>query len=92
MFGFDCSNSLLDYDMFGSPEDSSWFMWKIYLFTLAKRTLAARSLQNPTHVRTAFVAGRAVRLATDSKTATVNGSSIRPCFFALRAGSHLPVG
>ncbi len=76
MFGIDSSNSLPDYAMFGHLEDGSWFTWKIYQFTLAKHTLAARSLQNPTHVYTAFVAVRAVRLATDSKTAPVNGSSI----------------
>ncbi len=34
--------------------------------------------------RTVFVAGRAVRLATDSKTANANGSSIRPWFSAQR--------
>ncbi len=53
-------------------------MWKMHQFTPAKHTLAARSLQKPC-TRTAFVAGRAVRLTMDLKMAPVNGSSIRPC-------------
>ncbi len=38
------------YAMFGRVEDSGWFMWRLHQFTLAKHTLAARSLQNPTHI------------------------------------------
>ncbi len=87
MFGIDSSNSLPDYAMFGRLEDGSWFTRKMHQFTLAKHTLAARK----PYTRTAFVAVRAVRLATDSKTAPVNGSLIRPCFSAQRVASHLPV-
>ncbi len=36
--------------MFGRLEDGSWFTWKMHQYTLAKHTLAAQSLQNPTHV------------------------------------------
>ncbi len=50
MFGIDSSNSLPDHAMFGRLEDGSRFMWKMHQYTLAKHTLAARSLQNPTHV------------------------------------------
>ncbi len=61
-------------------------MWKMHQFTLAKHT------PPKPYTRTAFVAGRAVRLATDLKTAPVNGYSIRPCFSAQRAASNPPVG
>ncbi len=50
MFGTDSSNSLQDRAMFGRLEDGSWFMWKMHQYTLAKHSLAARSLPNPTHV------------------------------------------
>ncbi len=49
MFGIDSSNSLPDHGMFGRLEDGSWFTWKMHQFTLAKLTVAARSLQNHTH-------------------------------------------
>ncbi len=50
-FGIDSSNSLPDHAMFGRLEDGSWvIMWKMHEFTLAKHTLATRSLQNPTHI------------------------------------------
>ncbi len=87
MFGIDSSNLLPDYAMFGRLEDGSWFTWKMHHFTLAKHISC--TIPPKPYTRTAFVAGR---LATDSKTAPVNGSSIRLCFFALRAGSNLPVG
>ncbi len=45
----DSSNSLPDHTMFGRLEDGSWFMWKMHQFMLAIHTLAARSLQSPTH-------------------------------------------
>ncbi len=49
MFGIDSSNSLPDHAMFGRLEDGSWFKWKMHQYTLAKHTLAARSLLNHTH-------------------------------------------
>ncbi len=49
MFGINSTNSLPDYAMFGRLEDGSWLAWKLLQFTLVKHTLAARSLQNPTH-------------------------------------------
>ncbi len=51
VFGIDSSNSLPDHAMFGRLEGGSWFMWKIHQFTLAKHTLASRSLQNHIHAR-----------------------------------------
>ncbi len=44
------THSQTTYTMFGRLEDDSWFMWKMHQFTLAIHTLAARSLQSPTHV------------------------------------------
>ncbi len=92
MLGIDSSNSFPDHAMFGRLEDGSWFTWKMHQFTLAKHTLATYMIPTKPYTRTAFVAVRAVGLATDSKTAPVNGSTIRPCFSVQRAGSHLPVG
>ncbi len=53
----------------------------------ASQTHISCTIPPKPYTRTVLVAGHAVRLATDSKTAPVNGSSIRPCFSALRAGS-----
>ncbi len=50
VYGIDSANSLPDYTMFGRPEDGSWFTWKMHQFMVAKRTLAAQSLQTPAHV------------------------------------------
>ncbi len=49
VFAIDYSNSLPDHAMFGGLEDGSWVMWKMHQFTLAKHTLATRSLTNSTH-------------------------------------------
>ncbi len=50
VFGIDSSNSFPGHAIFDRLEDSSWFTWKMHQFTLAKHTLAARSIQNHTHV------------------------------------------
>ncbi len=78
--------------MFGRLEDSSWFTYVEDASVLANQTHFSCTIPPKPYTRTAFVAGSAVRLATDMKTAPVNGSSIRPCFYALRAASHLLVG
>ncbi len=79
MFGIDSSNSLPDYAIIGCLEDGSWFMWKM-------QTHISCTIPPKPNTRTAFVAESAVRLATDSKTAPVNGSSIRPWFLCLESG------
>ncbi len=66
-------------------------MWK-NASVHANQTHISCTIPPKPYTRTAFVAGCAVRLATASKTVTINGSSIRPCFSALKATSHLPVG
>ncbi len=85
MFGIESLNSLPDNAMFGRLEDGSW---KIHQFTLAKHISC--TIPPKPYTRTAFVAVCTVRLATNSKTASVNGSSIRPCFPPTeRAGTFL---
>ncbi len=76
--------------MFGRLEDSSWYVEDASVH--ASQTHLSCTISLKPYTRTAIVAGSAVRLATDAKTAPVNGSSIMPCFYALRAASHLPVG
>ncbi len=79
MFGIDSSNSLPDYAMFSRLEDSSYNV--VYVKDASvhdSQTHISCTIPPKPYTRTNFVAGHAVSFATNSKTAPVNGSSIRP--------------
>ncbi len=91
VFGIDCSNSLPDHAMVGRLEDGSWFTWKVHQFTLAKHTLAARSLHNHIHAPRLWLEALFALLRKRRRHPSLASRLGRPCFSALRAASHLPV-
>ncbi len=72
----------LSPSMFSRLEDSSWFMLKMHQYTLAKHTVAARLLQNPTHVPRCSSTRCTCCYRLKVSTRRQNGSSIRPYFSA----------
>ncbi len=82
MFGIDSSNMVPDHAIFGHLEGGR-------CISHASQTHISCMTPPKPYTRTAFVAVRAVCLATNSKTALVNGSSSRLYFSAQKAACHL---